>query len=256
MDIKKVNKAVSILEDSNRLLKGRMDELRHALEKSILPKDDADPYSVLEHCEAEYEAVEMAIRALQSESHSDVTDLRKSWVLCWEEPTGQRRWEAFHCADGVGDKLIELVNAYNEFEAALHPGDHEQPYGAMDFEDKFIILCLHPSADRISIESLPEYCSSAWVTNNSDPAVKPHFGYKQARADIVKYLQAQPEKYFKQRGRSKDEVLNDTETIANLACEHIHCVSQSGIDREWSCKDACDHTPGIRKNDEEGDDLV
>ena len=109
MDIKKVNKAVSILEDSNRLLKGRMDELRHALEKSILPKDDADPYSVLEHCEAEYEAVEMAIRALQSESHSDVTDLRKSWVLCWEEPTGQRRWEAFHCADGVGDKLIELV---------------------------------------------------------------------------------------------------------------------------------------------------
>ena len=49
MDIKKVNKAVSILEDSNRLLKGRMDELRHALEKSILPKDDADPYSVLEH---------------------------------------------------------------------------------------------------------------------------------------------------------------------------------------------------------------
>ena len=31
MDIKKVNKAVSILEDSNRLLKGRMDELRHAL---------------------------------------------------------------------------------------------------------------------------------------------------------------------------------------------------------------------------------
>lgn len=53
MDIKKVNKAVSILEDSNRLLKGRMDELRHALEKSILPKDDADPYSVLEHCEAD-----------------------------------------------------------------------------------------------------------------------------------------------------------------------------------------------------------
>ena len=36
MDIKKINKAVSILENSNRLLKGRMDELRHALEKSIL----------------------------------------------------------------------------------------------------------------------------------------------------------------------------------------------------------------------------
>ena len=33
MDINKVNKAVSILEDSNRLLKGRMDELRHALKK-------------------------------------------------------------------------------------------------------------------------------------------------------------------------------------------------------------------------------
>ena len=198
----------------------------------------------------------MAIRALQSESHSDVTDLRKSWVLCWEEPTGQRRWEAFHCADGVGDKLIELVNAYNEFDAALHPREHEQPYGAMDFEDKFIILCLHPSADRISIESLPEYCSSTWVTKNSDPAVKPHFSYKQAREDIIKYLQAQPEKYFKQRGRRKDEMLNDTETIANLACEHMHCVNQSGIDREWSCKDACDHTPGIRKNDGEGDDLA
>ena len=47
MDINKVNKAVSILEDSNRLLKGRMDELRHALKKSILPKDAADPYSCL-----------------------------------------------------------------------------------------------------------------------------------------------------------------------------------------------------------------
>ena len=51
-------------------------------------------------------------------------------------------------------------------------------------------------------------------------------------------------------------MLNDTETIANLACEHMHCVNQSGIDREWSCKDACDHTPGIRKNDGEGDDLA
>ena len=254
MDINKVNQAVSILEDSNRLLRGRMDELRHTLEKSILPKNAADPYSVLERCEAEYEAVEMAIRALQSESHSDVTDLRKSWVLCWEEPTGQRRWEAFHCADGVGDKIIELVNAYNEFDSALHPEEHEHPYGAMDFEDKFIILSLYPSADRISIESLPEYCSSAWVKKNSDPALKPHFGYKQARADIIKYLSTQPECYFTQRGRSKVEVLNDTETIADLACEHMHCVTRFGNDREWSCKDACDHTPGIWKKGPEGND--
>ena len=100
--------------------------------------------------------------------------------------------------------------------------------------------------------------AEAGVNHNGDLALAKKMAVvaKNAGADIVKYLQAQPEKYFKQRGRSKDEVLNDTETIANLACEHMHCVSQSGIDREWSCKDACDHTPGIRKNDEEGDDLV
>lgn len=154
----------------------------------------------------------------------------------------------------MGDKIIELVNAYNEFDSALHPEEHEHPYGAMDFEDKFIILSLYPSADRISIESLPEYCSSAWVKKNSDPALKPHFGYKQARADIIKYLSTQPECYFTQRGRSKVEVLNDTETIADLACEHMHCVTRFGNDREWSCKDACDHTPGIWKKGPEGND--
>lgn len=36
----------------------------------------------------------------------------------------------------------------------------------------------------------------------------------------------------------------------------MHCVNQSDIDRDWSCKDACDHTPGIRKADGKGDEMV
>lgn len=158
-----IDKAISILEDSNRLLKGRMDELRHMLKKSALPKDATDPYSVLERCEAEYEAVEMAIQALRSEGRPEGKDPRSA----------------------------------------------------------------QPEAHR--------------------------FGYVQARADIIEYLSAQPEDYFTQRGRSKREVLRDTETIADLTCEHLHCVKRFGNDREWSCKDACDIAPGICKNDDKGD---
>ena len=47
-----------------------------------------------------------------------------------------------------------------------------------------------------------------------------------------------------------------TGIIAREDGSDMHCVNQSDIDRDWSCKDACDHTPGIRKADGKGDEMV
>ncbi len=59
------------------------------------------------------------------------------------------------------------------------------------------------------------------------------------------YLEAQDNSYFQERGRTKEDVLLDSELLGALAAEHMKCVNNFGNQREWSCKDACDCEPGI-----------
>ena len=53
--------AIAILRHSNLLLKNQM----HALEAGAAGSQEIGPYAVLEYCRQEYEAVELAISALE-----------------------------------------------------------------------------------------------------------------------------------------------------------------------------------------------
>ncbi len=69
--------------------------------------------------------------------------------------------------------------------------------------------------------------------------------FTEAKRDIVSYLEAQDDSYFQDRGRTKEDVLLDSELLETLATEHMKCVNGFGNEREWSCQDACDCEPGI-----------
>lgn len=71
------------------------------------------------------------------------------------------------------------------------------------------------------------------------------FTREDAMDDVEKYLSSQPDKYFADRGTTRDAVLCDDGILADIAAEHYKCVLHFGNDREWSCKDACDSDPGI-----------
>ena len=73
------------------------------------------------------------------------------------------------------------------------------------------------------------------------------FTYDTARTDIIEYLSGQDEMYFSERAVMKGDVLRSETLINKLAQEHYRCVTCYGMEREWSCKDACDHDPGIVK---------
>ena len=75
--------------------------------------------------------------------------------------------------------------------------------------------------------------------------------YEGCRQDIINYLEEQDDDYFEERGR---EVLNDKDLIDRLTAEHHKCVFNFGVEREYSCQDACDCEPGIEKEDEEDED--
>ena len=66
-----------------------------------------------------------------------------------------------------------------------------------------------------------------------------------AAKDVIEYLTGQDEAYFTERGRNKDEVLNDPVIISEIAAEHLRCVNRYGNERAWSVKDACDIEPGF-----------
>lgn len=80
--------------------------------------------------------------------------------------------------------------------------------------------------------------------DDADDQDKP-FTIEAARKDVVAYLTEQEESYFTCRGKTKAEVLVDSELIDTVAAEHYKCVMNFGNDREWSVKDACDVEPGI-----------
>lgn len=63
--------AIEILKRSNILLKVQMDKLQAELEQRHIPEELAAPYSTLEQCQEEYEAVELAILSLTKELKSD-----------------------------------------------------------------------------------------------------------------------------------------------------------------------------------------
>ncbi len=71
------------------------------------------------------------------------------------------------------------------------------------------------------------------------------FSYDDAKNDILEYLWLQNENYFSERGTTEEQVLENEELIDRLAAEHLKCVMRFGVEREWSCKDACDNSPGI-----------
>lgn len=71
------------------------------------------------------------------------------------------------------------------------------------------------------------------------------FSRDEAEHDIISYLTNQDDTYFEERGTSKAAVLSNDCLIDNLASEHYKCVMSFGNEREWSCRDACDHDPGI-----------
>ena len=71
------------------------------------------------------------------------------------------------------------------------------------------------------------------------------FSRDEAEHDIISYLTNQDDTYFEERGTSKAAVLSNDCLIDNLASEHYKCVMGFGNEREWSCRDACDHDPGI-----------
>lgn len=88
-------------------------------------------------------------------------------------------------------------------------------------------------------------------TQEKQDTVTDKFSYEDAKKDILSYLSEQENEYFEERGRSREDVLQDTELIDSLAAEHLKCVNNFGNDREWSCKDACDSDPGIEREENE-----
>ena len=84
------------------------------------------------------------------------------------------------------------------------------------------------------INSLREFCGKGFG-----------FSRDEAEHDIISYLTNQDDTYFEERGTSKAAVLSNDCLIDNLAAEHYKCVMSFGNEREWSCRDACDHDPGI-----------
>lgn len=75
-------KAIAILKQSNLLLAQRMEELSGLLEHVQKETCPHDPYNTLEACRQEYEAVELAIEALQEKSGSPDPDLEASDECC------------------------------------------------------------------------------------------------------------------------------------------------------------------------------
>lgn len=77
-----------------------------------------------------------------------------------------------------------------------------------------------------------------------------------ARQDVVRYLTRQDDKYFEERGTTRNAVFCDYEQIDLVASEHLKCVNSYGCDAEWSLKDACDVEPGIKPKEPSGRFLV
>lgn len=68
--------------------------------------------------------------------------------------------------------------------------------------------------------------------------------FDEAMRDIREYLEAQEDEYFEEKGTTREAVMADTDRLAWCAREHKKCVEAYGVDREFSCKDACDKAPG------------
>lgn len=70
--------------------------------------------------------------------------------------------------------------------------------------------------------------------------------FDMAKQDVIRYLAAKDDKYFEERGTTRNDVFCDCEQIDLIAAEHFKCVNSFGNDIEWSLKDACDVDPGIK----------
>lgn len=70
-----------------------------------------------------------------------------------------------------------------------------------------------------------------------------------ARQDVIRYLTTKDDKYFEERGTTRNAVFCDYEQLDLIASEHLKCVNSYGCDIEWSLKDACDVEPGIRPSE-------
>ena len=81
----------------------------------------------------------------------------------------------------------------------------------------------------------------------NDKEIFPDITKEEARKDILKYLESQSPEYFEKRSTTHLDVIQSEDIIQSLVDEHMHCVNRLGCNREWSCKDACDNDPGIRR---------
>lgn len=69
--------------------------------------------------------------------------------------------------------------------------------------------------------------------------------FETALEDILSYLRSQEDEYFLVRNTTKEAALADTSRLDLCAREHRKWAERIGIDRERSCKEACDNYPGI-----------
>lgn len=66
------------------------------------------------------------------------------------------------------------------------------------------------------------------------------FSYEDARKDVVQYLSKQDDKYFTERGYTKDVLLDDG-VIDNIVVAHMDTMRTFNYSRNYSCEEACNN---------------
>lgn len=66
------------------------------------------------------------------------------------------------------------------------------------------------------------------------------FSYEDARNDVIQYLSKQDDKYFAERGYTKDILLDD-DVIDNIVVNHMDTVRNFNCSRDHSCEEACNN---------------
>lgn len=70
---------------------------------------------------------------------------------------------------------------------------------------------------------------------------------KTARRQVIAFLKEQGEDFFERNGRTREDVLQDEETIGDIVREHMETVNDLGIAADYSLERACLRSPGIYK---------
>lgn len=239
--------AAKILRASNELLKKQMEKLEHASESMEIPQ--SGPYDTLQKCQAEYEAVETAISVLEAPPRSffvktpcgklKVTAKADWGPTACNEPEHKDDPESYPgvfvdlIRDGQDDELLACVE-YDSTQEKLQAAIYTDVNGDAPSD-----LILFESVEKVDDATTPD--------SNEEEENTHHFGYAEARTDIVNYLELQPDAYFTERGRLKLCVLNDTEQIAELTAEHLHRVKSLGNEPTESYKNVCDSMLRVQK---------